>query len=329
MKKTSHYIVILVLILLLPNLIVGCADVYESTYTSTLTNGYLDSSGTEKKSDQYPLLKTGKIVYGSLISDEVISSQIYLMDLSTRIKLPLTNDGSSGSPEWSPDGTKILYISDALGNKDDIYIMDADGGNKVPLIQTAGTDSVADWSPDGNAFLYTSNISGKTQIYSYSFIDDSITRLSDFSEDFYSPTFSSDGSRIAFSSTMGSGNTGRTEIFTMDYSGKPITQITEYQVDQYDTSPVWCSNDQCIYFIRVIGNTSTIMEYDFSTKSESRLLNKESSGRLFDAYITGISLSADKNFLLILSLDGSYAYEIQTGNIYSLDVDSTSISYFP
>ena len=69
------------------------------------------------------------------------------------------------SPEFSPDGTKIVYIStgpDACCTahyNNDIWVMDADGSNQVPLTTTdQPTQNIAPtWSPDGLEIAYSVN----------------------------------------------------------------------------------------------------------------------------------------------------------------------------
>jgi len=59
----------------------------------------------------------------------------------------LTNgDGSNTHPNWSPDGSRITYASNAGGNWD-IWIMNADGSEKTNLTQTADWD---EYNPSWN-----------------------------------------------------------------------------------------------------------------------------------------------------------------------------------
>ena len=57
-------------------------------------------------------------------------------------------------PRWSPDGRHILFADRGNGN-DELYIIDADGQNKMNLTKNGSNDFRGEWSSDGEyiAFL--------------------------------------------------------------------------------------------------------------------------------------------------------------------------------
>jgi TolB protein len=67
-------------------------------------------------------------------------------------------------PAWSPDGTKIAFMTNRDGNQE-IYVMDAAGGNLRRITRHPGIDATPTWSPAGNQIAFTSDRSGSPQIY--------------------------------------------------------------------------------------------------------------------------------------------------------------------
>ena len=48
--------------------------------------------------------------------------------------------------EWSPDGNKIVYVSEKDGNQE-IYVMTKDGYNQTRLTINSAQDYAPTWSP--------------------------------------------------------------------------------------------------------------------------------------------------------------------------------------
>jgi Tol biopolymer transport system component len=91
-------------------------------------------------------------------------SQIYIMNADGSNLTQLTNEKAEhaigtkygNTPEpWSPDGKKIIY-SQRVPGEDQwmLYVMDADGNNKIALTSGPGMYTFLGWSPDGKKIVY-------------------------------------------------------------------------------------------------------------------------------------------------------------------------------
>jgi TolB protein len=93
------------------------------------------------------------------------SGNISVMNPDGSGLINLTNDPASDIyPAWSPDGTKIAFVSDR-GGAYDLYVMNADGTAIVQLTSDPAIEGRPAWSPDGAKIAFASNGDGDSEIY--------------------------------------------------------------------------------------------------------------------------------------------------------------------
>lgn len=93
-------------------------------------------------------------------------SQIAIANIDGTNVIHLTNNSANDwSPKMSPDGSKILFISDRDGNRE-IYSMNSDGSEQNRITFNDVSDWDPAWSVDGNKIFFASdNGNGAIDIY--------------------------------------------------------------------------------------------------------------------------------------------------------------------
>ncbi len=71
----------------------------------------------------------------------------------------------ASDPDYSPDGSKILFSTPFPGNDWQIYTVPAAGGPAVRLTNNENADLDAVWSPDGTKIAFASDRDGNFEIY--------------------------------------------------------------------------------------------------------------------------------------------------------------------
>ena len=97
-------------------------------------------------------------------SDRTGFIQIYTMNPDGSNLIQITNEEADhaigtqygNTPEpWSPDSKKIIFSETVRGDANNmLYVMDADGSNKIALAGEPGSYTFLGWSPDGQKIVY-------------------------------------------------------------------------------------------------------------------------------------------------------------------------------
>jgi Tol biopolymer transport system component len=108
--------------------------------------------------------KGGLIAFSRPVDDGSLDINVVSPDGEDGRVLYHTN-GTETSIEWSPDGRRLVFVSDQDGNRE-IYLMDADGEDEpIRLTKNRVADDLPRWSKDGKYILFTSDNDGDFDLY--------------------------------------------------------------------------------------------------------------------------------------------------------------------
>ena len=160
--------------------------------------------------------------------------------------------------------SKIVFISNRDGN-DELYMMDYDGHNQTRVTFNNKQDYMPAWSADGKKIVYTSYRNNTAGLYILNPFEGEITEVVSKGTNF-APTFSPDGKKLAFCSTLEEGNP---EIYVATSEGKKINRLTFNKA--IDTAPSWSPTSREIAFTSDRGGTPQIYIMDAEGSNVRRI----------------------------------------------------------
>ncbi len=139
---------------------------------------------------------------------------------------PLTaGRGSSNlSPVYSPDGSRIAFVSDRARSAQ-LYVMNADGTGQEVLARfdfgATGTTSAPSWSPDGTAIAFHREVAGTPQVFVLDVATRAVRQLTGSSRN-EDPSWAPDSRHLVFVSSR----TGVRELWVLDVETGRLRQLT-------------------------------------------------------------------------------------------------------
>ena len=128
------------------------------------------------------------------------------------------------SPTWSPDGSRIAFISSRAGSPQ-LYVMNADGTGQEVLARfdfgATGTTSAPAWSSEGQLIAFHREVGGVPQIFVLDIASRALRQLtgSGRNED---PHWAPDGRHLVFASSRG----GARDLWVIDVETGRLRQLT-------------------------------------------------------------------------------------------------------
>lgn len=103
------------------------------------------------------------------------------------------------SPAWSPDGSRVAYVSFETG-RSQIFIQDISSGVREQLTDFTGINSSPSFSPDGNRLAMVSSKDGNPDIYILDLRTRGLQRITNHFAIDTEPSWTPDGSGLIFTS---------------------------------------------------------------------------------------------------------------------------------
>ena len=157
-------------------------------------------------------------------------TEIYVMDADGGNQENLTNHPADDrQPDWSPEGTKIAFVSSRDGAGSQIHIMDADGKSVIRLTDVPGGKRDPDWSPDGQQIAFSVDGRGENYIAVIDADGNNRERLQDKA---MGTSWSPDGKLIAFVSWRAWGIDKVSDIYVISADGQELKRVTHDMASQ-------------------------------------------------------------------------------------------------
>ncbi len=162
------------------------------------------------------------------------------------------------SPSWSPDGTKLAYVSFEK-KKPVIFVQSLLSGQRIVLANFKGNNSAPSWSPDGTKLAIVLTYSANSQIYVINADGTGLQQVSFSNGIDTEPEWSPDGSSIYFTSNRGGGP----QIYRMPASGGDAKRVTFEGA--YNVSPHLSTDGKLLTFIKQTPSGFKVALQDLAT----------------------------------------------------------------
>jgi TolB protein len=172
------------------------------------------------------------------------------------------------SPTWSPDGTRIAYVS-FEAKKPVVYVQSLTTGTRHVLANYPGNNSAPAWSPDGKRLAVVLTKDGSSNVYVVNPDGSGLTRLTSGGAINTEPSFSPDGQSVLFTSNRG----GSPQVYRMPAAGGPAERMTFE--GSYNVSPRYSPDGKSFTFMQRSGGKMNIAVQDFATRQVQVLTDNE------------------------------------------------------
>ncbi len=196
------------------------------------------------------------------------------------------------SPAWSPDGSKLAYVSFEHGDSA-IYLQDVTTGSRRLLSNKRGINGAPKFSPDGRRLAISLSFEGNPEIYVMDLGSGAMTRITNNLSIDTEPEWTPDGANIVFTSDR----SGKPQLYEVSAGGGAPQRLTFQGQYNADASISYDGNQ--IAMVQGNGNVYRIAIMDKSLGGQVRFI---SPGSLDESP----SFAPNASMLLYASTEGPH-----------------------
>ncbi len=221
---------------------------------------------------------------------------------------------SAGS--WSPDGRRFAFVTFTKGNNE-INTFDVRSGDIKTRTIVEGVGAIGNlaWSPNGRYIAFSGMEGGLSDLYLYDLEEESVRQLTDDRYAALQPTWSPDGSTIAFTTDRGPDGTdfstlryGDYRLGMIDVESRDVTTIRPFSRGMQH-NPQYSPDGRSLYFISDHDGFKDVYRYSLDEEAVYRLTELQ----------TGVSgITATSPALSVARRSGRMMFSVFSNSGYSI-----------
>ena len=161
--------------------------------------------------------------------------------------------------------TDIAFVSDNGRRNKEVWVMQADGGDKRRVTNNGSINLFPAWSPDGKTLVYTSFKAGRSELFLLYRGNRPGARLIDTRDEKYRGVWQNQDGKIAVVVSR----QGNTDISSVTTNGKAPQRLTDAR--SIETSPSFSPDGRQIAFVSDRSGSPQVWIKDFDTGEERRI----------------------------------------------------------